>query len=128
MCENQATVGVDLGVLRLATFSTGETVEGPKPLRRLLTKLQRCSRQLSRKVKGSRNRAKARDCLARLHARIASQRKDALHKLSTDGCDRAIPNPNLFMKSFSYKIKHLLKNIVLLYSTGSHANAFDAGL
>jgi putative transposase len=84
VCENQATVGVDLGVLRLATFSTGETVEGPKPLRRLRTKLQRCSRQLSRKVKGSRNCAKARDRLARLHARIASQRKDALHKLSTD--------------------------------------------
>jgi hypothetical protein len=50
----------------------------------LLTELQRCSRQLSRKVKGSRNRAKARDRLARLHARIASQRKDVLHKLSTN--------------------------------------------
>lgn len=83
-CENQARVGVDLGVLRLATLSTGEQIEGPKPLRKLLTKLQRCSRQLSRKVKGSRNRAKARDRLARLHARIAFQRKDALHKLSTD--------------------------------------------
>jgi putative transposase len=82
--ENQAVVGVDLGVLRLATLSTGETIEGPKPLRRLLTKLQRCSRQLSRKVKGSRNRAKARDRLARLHAHITYQRKDALHKLSTD--------------------------------------------
>ena len=84
VCENQAIVGVDLGVLRLATLSTGEQVEGPKPLRRLLAKLQRCSRQLSRKVKGSANRAKARDRLARLHARIAYQRKDALHKLSTD--------------------------------------------
>jgi putative transposase len=84
VCENQATVGVDLGVLRLATLSTGETVEGPKPLRRLLAKLQRCNRQLSRKVKGSANRRKAKDRLARLHAQIAAQRKDALHKLSTD--------------------------------------------
>jgi hypothetical protein len=32
------------------------------------------------------------------------------------------------MKSFAYKIKGLLKNIVLLYRTGSHANALDAGL
>lgn len=32
------------------------------------------------------------------------------------------------IKSFAYKIKCLLKNIVLLYSTGSHANALDAGL
>jgi putative transposase len=84
VCENQATVGVDLGVARLATFSTGEIVEGPKPLRRLLAKLQRCSRQLSRKVKGSSNRGKARNRLARLHARIAWQRKDALHKLTTN--------------------------------------------
>lgn len=84
VCENQAIVGVDLGVLRLATLSTGETVDGPKPLRRLLAKLQRRSRQLARKVKGSANRAKARDRLARLHAQITFQRKDALHKLSTD--------------------------------------------
>jgi len=45
-----------------------------------------------------------------------------------NGCDRAIPNQNLLIKSFAYKIKCLLKNIVLLYSTGSHANALDAGL
>jgi len=43
------------------------------------------------------------------------------------GCDRAIPNPNLLIKSYAYKIKCLLKNVVLLYSPGSHANALDAG-
>jgi hypothetical protein len=42
--------------------------------------------------------------------------------------DCAIPNPNLLIKSFAYKIKHLLKNIVLLYSPGFYANALDAGL
>jgi hypothetical protein len=44
------------------------------------------------------------------------------------GCDRAIPNPNLLIKSFAHKIKHLLKNIVSLYSPGSYANALDVGL
>jgi hypothetical protein len=44
------------------------------------------------------------------------------------GCDRAIPNPNLLIKSFAYKIKHLLKNVVWLYSTGAHANALDVDL
>jgi hypothetical protein len=44
------------------------------------------------------------------------------------GCDRAIPNPNLLIKSFARKIKHLLKNIVVLYSPGSYANALDVGL
>lgn len=83
-CENQAVVGVDLGVLRLATLSTGESMEGPKPLRKLTQALRRCSKRLSRKRKGSANRRKAQHKLARLHYRIACQRADSLHKLTTD--------------------------------------------
>ena len=83
-CENQArTVGVDLGVKRLATISDGTTFQGPKPLRRSLRRLRRLSRGLSRKAKGSRNRDKARLRLARCHARVAGIRSDALHKLTT---------------------------------------------
>ena len=40
-------------------------------------------RALSRKVKGSANRHKAAAKLARLHARIANIRRDALHKATT---------------------------------------------
>ena len=82
--ENQGVVGVDLGVSALATLSTGETITGPKPHKALLTRLQRLSRSLSRKQKGSANRKKAKAKLARLHARIANIRQDALHKLTTD--------------------------------------------
>jgi putative transposase len=46
--------------------------------------LRRLSRSLSRKQKGSVNRAKAKANLARLHARIAAIRQDALHKLTTN--------------------------------------------
>jgi putative transposase len=74
---------VDLGIKTLATLSTGETFEGPKALRTLLMRLRRLSRALSRKVKGSRNRAKAKLKLAKLHARIANIRRDSLHQLST---------------------------------------------
>jgi putative transposase len=49
----------------------------------MLDRLRRLSRALSRKVKGSRNRGKAKLKLARLHARIGNLRSDALHKLST---------------------------------------------
>ncbi len=59
-CENQAVVGLDLGVLRLATLSTGETIEGPKPLRRVSHVLWRGSQRVARKVKGSANRRIAR--------------------------------------------------------------------
>jgi len=83
LADNQGAVGVDLGIKALATLSTGETFQSPKALRTLLTRLQRLSRALSRKVKGSRNRVKAKLKLARLHARIANIRQDSLHKLST---------------------------------------------
>lgn len=82
--ENQGVAGVDLGVKALATLSTGETIPGPKTHKALLGRLQRLSRSLSRKVKGSSNRRKAKTKLARLHARIANIRSDALHQLTTD--------------------------------------------
>ena len=75
---------MDLGVSALATLSTGEVITGPKPHKVLLSKLQRLSRSLSSKVKGSENRKKARLKLARLHTRISYRRSDALHKLTTD--------------------------------------------
>lgn len=81
--ENQGVVGVDLGVSALATLSTGESMVGPKPHKALLGRLQRLSRSLSRKQKGSSNRNKARAKLAKLHARIANIRSDALHQLTT---------------------------------------------
>lgn len=83
--ESQGAVGVDLGVSSLATLSTGEPpIPGPKPHKALLDRLHRLSRSLSRKAKGSANRRKAKAKLAKLHARIASIRSDALHKLTTD--------------------------------------------
>lgn len=82
--ENQGAVGVDLGVSALATLSTGETIVGPKAHTALLGRLRRLSRSLSRKQKGSANRKKAKDKLARLHARIANIRSDALHKLTSE--------------------------------------------
>ena len=82
--ENQGEVGVDLGVSALATLSTGEMIPGPKPHKALMGRLRRLSRSLSRKVKGSTKRKKTKAKLARLHARIAAIRSDALHKLTTD--------------------------------------------
>lgn len=82
--ESQGVVGVDLGITSLATYSTGKKVEGPKPLNRMMNRLRRLQRSLSRKVKGSKNRYKARMNVAKMHARIADVRRDALHKLTTD--------------------------------------------
>ncbi|MCC5612041.1 transposase, partial [Nostoc sp. CHAB 5834] len=80
--KSQAAVGVDFGVSALAVLSTGEPEKGPKALRTLLGRLKRLSKAHSRKVKGSANRRKSAQALARLHWRISCVRNDALHKLS----------------------------------------------
>lgn len=59
------------------------TVPGPRPLRASLRRLRRASRVHSRKQPGSARRRRAAGRLARLHARIASVRADALHKATT---------------------------------------------
>ncbi len=75
-------VGVDLGVKTLATLSTGEQVENPKPLRKVQERLRRATRKLNRRVKGSRNRNKQRRVVAKIHHRVKNIRQDVLHKLT----------------------------------------------
>lgn len=81
--ENQVAVGIDLGLSHFATLSTGEMITGPKPHKKLLDRLKRLSRSLSRKQKGSNNRNKAKLKLSQLHYRISNIRRDAIHKLTT---------------------------------------------
>jgi len=76
-------IGVDLGISAMATLSNEDKIEGPKPYKTLFHKLKKLSKALSRKVKGSKNRAKAKTKLARLHARISNIRLDAIHKFTT---------------------------------------------
>ncbi len=81
-----AIAGCDLGITTFATVADGQNctkILAPKPLRRLIGRLRRLNRSLSRKVKGSCNRRKAKTKLARLHARIGDIRTDALHQLTT---------------------------------------------
>ena len=59
-------------------------VNGPKALRSSWLKLRRASRAHSRMDEGSANRRKHAGRLARIHARVANVRADALHKATTD--------------------------------------------
>jgi putative transposase len=83
-----SAIGVDLGVKTLLTGVDDTeaivTVNGPKALRSSLRKLRRVSRAHSRKKEGGANRRKHADRLARIHARVANVRADALHKATTD--------------------------------------------
>ena len=76
----RGAVGVDLGVKNLATLSDGTVIPNPRALGTRLKALRKAQQALSRKVKGSVRREKARERVARLHARVADVRADAIHK------------------------------------------------
>ncbi|MGC9665505.1 RNA-guided endonuclease InsQ/TnpB family protein [Planosporangium sp. 12N6] len=78
-----AAVGIDAGLDRLLTLSSGEKIANPRHERADRARLARAQRELARKDKGSANRAKARRTVARIHARITDRRRDLLHKLTT---------------------------------------------
>jgi putative transposase len=76
-------IGIDLGLKDFAVMSDGERVAAPKFFREGQRKLRRAQRALSRRDPGSNRKAKARLVVAKVHQRIANQRGDFLHKLTT---------------------------------------------
>lgn len=82
--KNKGTVGVDLGITTLATLSNGKQIKGPRAHKKLLSKIKRHSKQLSRKKKGSINYNKAKQKLSKIHAKVRDIRIDNLHKLTTN--------------------------------------------
>ena len=77
------TVGIDFGLNRLATLSTGERVSNPRHGYRHQQRMAFLQRRLARKTKGSNRRKHAVLVVAKLHARIGDARKDAAHKFTT---------------------------------------------
>ncbi len=82
VADSMGCVGVDIGVKTLATLSTGLIFPNIKAYRQAQQRLAYLQRSVSRKVKGSKNRKKAVQRVAKLHYRIACIRKDAIHKLT----------------------------------------------
>ena len=81
--DNGKSTGIDLGITDFATFSNGDKVKAPKPLKLKLKRLRKLQRNLAKKTKGSKRREKARKRVAKLHAKVKDTRTDFLHKLST---------------------------------------------
>ncbi|MFC9031733.1 RNA-guided endonuclease InsQ/TnpB family protein [Streptomyces arboris] len=76
-------VGLDLGLTALVTLDDGEKVDHPRLLKKYGAKLAQLQRSLHRKKRGSSNREKARQEIARLYALIGDVRRDALDQLTT---------------------------------------------
>ena len=92
VCENESKstcsifrkkiVGIDVGINHFSYDSDNHIIEHPHILRNSEKKLKRAQRKLSRKIKGSSNRWKEKQYLAKIHQKIKYQRNDFLHKVS----------------------------------------------
>ena len=80
--HNEDPVGIDLGIKDLAILSDGTQFDALKPLNASLKRLKFLQRSFDRKSKSSARREKARVKVARMHAKIAAQREDYIHKLT----------------------------------------------
>ena len=99
------SVGIDLGIKTLLTFSNGETIYNPKWIKTNEKKLKKIQKQLSNKVKGSNNRNKVRLKLAKLHERIKNQKQDYLHNITTK-----IINENQVIVIEDLNVSGMMKN------------------
>jgi len=105
--ESQASgaVGIDLGVKTLATLSDGTIFENPKTYYKYDKQLRRAQKSLSRKKKGSKNRAKAKLKLSKLHYRINCVVDDYIHKMT-----RCVANSYHTVVLEDLNVKGMLKN------------------
>ena len=101
----EKAVGIDAGITSLIATSEGEKVANPKHFKRLRCKLRQAQKALSRKVKGSNNREKARVQVARIHVAIADARTDFLHKLTT-----RLVRENQTIAVEDLAVKNMMKN------------------
>jgi putative transposase len=77
--KENTTIGIDLGIKTYLVSSDGKEFDNPKFLRKAQSKLKYVQRKYS-KHKGKRTK----DRLATLHEKVANQRKDFLHKTSSE--------------------------------------------
>jgi putative transposase len=108
---NGNTIGLDVGLKEYYTDSNGVMVENPRFLRKGEKVLKRSGRHVSRKVKGSKNRGKARQILGKRHLKISRQRKDNAIKLA-----RCVVQSNDLIAYEDLRIKNMAKNHCLAKS------------
>ena len=74
--------GIDLGLKTFATLSNGAKISNPRHIKKYEDKLAIWQRRASKREKGSHNRWKQKQKVARLHEKVSNTRKDFQHKLS----------------------------------------------
>lgn len=114
--DKARALGVDLGVKTFAVLSTGEFIANPRFLEKGSKRLRLLSKSLSRKKKGSFNRAKARLKVALHHEKISFRRNDFLHKLTHK---LVVENQATSLCIEDLNVKGMMKNRKLSKAIGS---------
>lgn len=104
-------IGLDVGLNDFYTDSNNQTVENPRFLRTGERRLKMAQRRVSKRVKGSNNRRKARQILGLRHLKISRQRKDHAVKLA-----RCVITSNDVVAYEDLSIKNMVKNHCLAQS------------
>lgn len=75
-------VGIDLGIVRYATLSTGEEIKNPRLFRRDQEELVKAQQKLSACATGTPEYRKCKRVVQHIHQRVVNRRRDFAHKLS----------------------------------------------
>lgn len=94
------TIGIDLGIKDFLITSNGKKVENQRFLKKSLSKLKYTQKKYSKK-KGKKTKLK----LQKLHEKVVNQRKDFLHKVSSD----LVKNHDTIALE-TLKVKNMIKN------------------
>ena len=105
LTNGSGVVGIDLGLTTLATDSNGVKYDNPKYYVNAQKRLAKAQRRLARRKRGSVRRHKAKLAVARIHAKIANQRKDWIHKLT-----RTLVNENQVIGIENLRVPNLVRN------------------
>lgn len=124
--STQSVIGVDLGLTDMAVLSDGTKIKNPKHLNQAKKKLKREQRKLSKqsdrlkqqdkKLSDGKNYQKQRVKVAKLHQKVANQRKDFIHKLTS----MLIKNHDVIVLE-DLAVKNMMKNHKLARSIGDVA-------
>jgi len=104
-------IGLDVGLNYFYTDSNNQTVENPRFLRKGERRLRMAHSRVSKRVKGSNNRRKAREILGKRHLKISRQRKDHAVKLA-----RCVITSNDVVAYEDLRIKNMTRNHCLAKS------------
>ncbi|HEY9871874.1 MAG TPA: transposase [Candidatus Obscuribacterales bacterium] len=100
-----SVIGLDVGLNDFYTDSNNQTIENPRFLRKGERRLKMALHRVSKRVKGSNNRRKARHILGKRHLKISRQRKDHAVKLA-----RCVITSNDVVAYEDLSIKNMVQN------------------